>query len=110
MSRADIGICIPQYPLGCGCLSAPVMLPFGASDFIYMHVEINERVCLPKQQRIPVYVFMCTYMFIQFYECFSRDVRFYIFNCYILSNVLVRNDIIKMFNLCKDKLDRHRTK
>ena len=41
---------------------------------------------------------MCTYMFIHFYECFSHDVCFYIFNCCILSNVLVRNDIIKMFN------------
>ena len=43
-------------------------------------------------------MFMCTYMFIHFYECFSHDVCFYIFNCCILSNVLVRNDIIKMFN------------
>ena len=37
-------------------------------------------------------------MFIHYYECFNRDVCFYIFNCCILSNVLVRNDIIKMFN------------
>ena len=37
-------------------------------------------------------------MFIHFYEWFSHDVCFYIFNCCILSNVLVRNDIIKMFN------------
>ena len=41
---------------------------------------------------------MCTYMCIRFYECFNHDVCFYIFNCCILSNVLVRNDIIKMFN------------
>ena len=42
--------------------------------------------------------FMCIYMFIHFYECFNYDVCFYIFNCCILSNVLVRNDITKMFN------------
>ena len=42
--------------------------------------------------------FMCTYMFIHFNECFNYDVCFYIFNCCILLNVLVRNNIIKMFN------------
>ena len=78
LSRADMDICIPQYPLGCGCLSAPVMPPFGADDLIYMHVQINERECLPTQQRIPVYGFMCTYMFIHFYECFNYDVCVYI--------------------------------
>ena len=100
MSRADIGICIPQYPLGCDCLSVPVMPPPGAGDLIHMHAYVNERVCLPTQQRIPVYVFMCTYMFIHFYECFNYDVCFYIFCC-ISSNVLVRNDIIKMFSIKK---------
>ena len=41
MSRADIGICIPQYPLGCDCLSAPVMPPPGTGDLIHMHAYVN---------------------------------------------------------------------
>ena len=79
------------------CLSAPVMPP---SRRRWLHIaNATAHTC----RLMLLCVHTCSH---NFYELFNYDVCFYIFNCCILSNVLVRNDIIKMFNQSKDSCDR----